>query len=128
MSLPNAPKDVSDNPAKGSVVAPVDKQKQAADVDRKLRFYGVLNAFRESRMPSNEQIDSTLKYVLSHSPVPETELSSEGRKLISDTRDIIETARLMVKEKNADELFQNFIWHTRDTNLDQPACRYRLQR
>ncbi|PSS29844.1 hypothetical protein PHLCEN_2v2659 [Hermanssonia centrifuga] len=119
MSLPNAPKDISDHPAKGSVIAPVDKQAQAADVDRKLRFYGVISAFGESRMPSNEQIDKTLQYVLTHSPVPEEELSPEGKKLVADTRDIIETARLMVKEKNADELFQNFIWHTRDTNLDQ---------
>ncbi|EKM56742.1 uncharacterized protein PHACADRAFT_91847 [Phanerochaete carnosa HHB-10118-sp] len=119
MSLPNAPKDVSDSPAKGSVVDPVDKQKQAADIDRKLRFYGVINAFKESRMPSNEQIDHTMQYVVNHSPVPENELSPEGRKLIADTRDIIETARLIVKEKNADELFQNFIWHTRDTDLDK---------
>jgi hypothetical protein len=119
MSLPNAPKDISDNPAKGSVVDPVDKEKQAADVDRKLRFYGVLNAFKESRMPSNEQIDRTLQYVETHSPIPENELSPEGKKLIADTRDIIETARLIVKEKNQDELFQNFIWHTRDTNLDR---------
>ncbi|KAI0743264.1 hypothetical protein BC629DRAFT_1599620 [Irpex lacteus] len=119
MSLPNATKDISDHPAKGSVVDPVDKQKQAADVDRKLRFYGVIEAFKASRMPSNEQIDGTLKYVLNHSPVPENELSSEGKKLINDTRDIIETARLIVKEKNADELFQNFVWHTRDTSLDK---------
>ena len=119
MSLPNAPKDISDNPAKGSVVAPVDKKAQAADVERKLRFYGVIQAFKQSRMPSNEQIDRTLQYTLSHSPVPESELSSEGRKLIADARDIVETARLIVKEKNADELFQNFIWHTRDTDFDQ---------
>lgn len=119
MSLPNAPKDISDNPATGSVVDPVDKQKQAADVDRKLRFYGVINAFKESRMPTNEQIDHTLQYVMNHSPVPENELSSEGKKLIADTRDIIETARLMVKEKNADELFQNFVWHTRDADFAQ---------
>ena len=35
-----------------------------------------------------------------------------------DVRDIIETAREIVKQKNADELFQNFMWHTRgvDTN------------
>ena len=58
MSLPTAPKDISDSPAKGSVVDPVDKEKQAADVDRKLRFYGVINAFKESRMPSNDQISS----------------------------------------------------------------------
>ena len=119
MSLPNAPKDISDKPAKGSVVDPVNKEQQAADVDRKLRFYGVINAFKESRMPSNEQIDRTLQYVVGHSPIPENELSPEGKKLIADTRDIIETARLIVKEKNADELFQNFVWHTRDTNFDK---------
>ena len=40
------------------------------------------------------------------------QLSPEGRKLIQDCRDIIETARLIVREKNADELFQNFMWNT----------------
>ncbi|KAI0781790.1 hypothetical protein C8Q75DRAFT_790036 [Abortiporus biennis] len=117
MSLPNAPKDISDHPAKGSVVEPVNRQQQAADVDRKLKFYGVINAFKESRMPGNEQIDKTLKYILNHSPVPEKDLSPEGQKLVSDTRDIIETARLIVQEKNKDELFQNFIWHTRDIDV-----------
>lgn len=102
-----------------SVVDPVDKKTQAADVDRKLRFYGVLRAFRDSRMPSNEQIDRFLKYVLQNSPVDTKELSHDGQRLVSDTRDVIETARLIVKEKNADELFQNFIWHTRDVDLSQ---------
>lgn len=119
MSLPTAPKDVSDKPTKGSVVDPVDKTKLQQDVDRKLKLFGVINAFKQSRMPSNEQIDSTLKYVLNHSPVPENELSNEGRKLIQDSRDIIETMRLIVQEKNRDELFQNFVWHTRDTDFDQ---------
>lgn len=119
MSLPQAPKDVSDHPASGSVTAPLDKAAQAADVDRKLKLYGVLSAFKESRMPTNEQIDRTLNFVLQHSPVPEADLSPEGRKLVSDSRDIIETARLIVQEKNRDELFQNFIWHTRDTDFDK---------
>lgn len=119
MSLAQAPKDISDHPAKGSVVDPVNKEKQAADVDRKLRLYGVINAFKEYRMPTNAQIDKTLNYVLNHSPVPEKDLSPEGRQLISDTRDIIETARLIVQEKNKDELFQNFIWHTRDTDFSK---------
>ncbi|THH17056.1 hypothetical protein EUX98_g9201 [Antrodiella citrinella] len=119
MSLPNATKDISDHPAKGSVTEPINKQQQAADVDRKLRFYGVINAFKQSRMPTNDQIDKTLSYILKHSPVPETQLSPEGQKLVQDSRDIIETARLIVKEKNRDELFQNFVWHTRDTDFDQ---------
>ncbi|TFK83404.1 hypothetical protein K466DRAFT_665853 [Polyporus arcularius HHB13444] len=119
MSLPQATKDISDHPAAGSVAEPVDRKTQAADVDRKLRFYGVLKAFTESRMPSNEQIDRALNHVLQHSPVDTSELSPDGKRLIEDTRDIIETARLMVQQKNADELFQNFIWHTRDIDLDQ---------
>ena len=30
---------------------------------------------------------------------------------------MIETARLMAQEKNADELFQNFMWSTRQVDL-----------
>ncbi|KAI0654930.1 hypothetical protein C8Q70DRAFT_924907 [Cubamyces menziesii] len=119
MSLPQAQKDIGDKPAPNSVVEPVDKKTQAADVDRKLRFYGIVKAFSESRMPTNEQIDKFLKYCLQHSPVDVRDLSTDGQRLIQDTRDIIETAREIVQQKNADELFQNFIWHTRDVDVDQ---------
>ena len=140
MSLPQAQKDIGDKPApvcfsilpspttygndvlympQNSVVEPVDKKTQAADVDRKLRFYGIVKAFSESRMPTNEQIDKFLKYCLQHSPVDVRDLSTDGQRLIQDTRDIIETAREIVQQKNADELFQNFIWHTRDVDVDQ---------
>ena len=69
-------------------------------------------------MPDNRQIDETLQYLLKNSPVDEEKLSPDGRKLIQDCRDIIGTARLIVKEKNADELFQSFVWNTRDVSLD----------
>ena len=75
----------------------------------------MIQAFRNGRLPSNQQIDETLKYVLDHSPVDQTKLSPEGRKLVQDTRDIIDTARLIVVEKNKDELFQNFFWHTKES-------------
>ena len=64
-------------------------------------------------MPTNPQIDKALQYILDHSPVDVQKLSPEGRKLVQDTKDIIGTARLMVLEKNADQLLQNFMWHTR---------------
>lgn len=70
-------------------------------------------------MPDNQQIDETLKYVRDNSFVDIDKLSPEGQRLIQDTRDIIETARQMVAEKNADELFQNFIWHTRRVDVDR---------
>ncbi|KAF9488921.1 hypothetical protein BDN71DRAFT_1456787 [Pleurotus eryngii] len=118
MSLPTAPKDISDHPVSGSVTDPVNKADKDADVDRKIRLFGVITALRAGRVPSNAQVDQTLKYVLDNSPVDVSTLSHDGRKLISDTRDIIETARLMVQEKNTDELFQNFLWHTRDVKVD----------
>ncbi|KAI0296913.1 hypothetical protein B0F90DRAFT_1953317 [Multifurca ochricompacta] len=117
MSLPNTTRDTTEHPSKNAVSAPVDKRKKAADVDRKLRFYAVIQAFRQGRYPSNQQIDAALKYTLAHSLVHQGELSSEGRKLIQDCRDIIETARLIVQEKNADELFQNFMWNTHHVDL-----------
>ncbi|KAI0043796.1 hypothetical protein FA95DRAFT_1498062 [Auriscalpium vulgare] len=119
MSLPNATKDISDHPGKNAVTDPLNKEAKAADVDRKMRFYGVIEAFRQGKYPSNQQIDQTLKHVLSSRPVDEAKLSPDGRKLIQDTRDIIETARLIVQEKNADELFQNFLWHTGGVDLSQ---------
>ncbi|KAH6911282.1 hypothetical protein BKA70DRAFT_1220304 [Coprinopsis sp. MPI-PUGE-AT-0042] len=112
MSLPQATKDISEHPTAGAVVDPVNKKAQAADVERKLKLYGVIQAFRQGRMPSNTQIDQTLDFVLKHEPVPTKQLSHDGQKLVQDIRDIIHTAKLMVSEKNADELFQNFVWHT----------------
>jgi hypothetical protein len=61
-------------------------------------------------MPDNKQIDKTLEYAIANSPVDLKKLSPEGRALIDDTRDILETLRMMVAEKNADELFQNAVW------------------
>jgi hypothetical protein len=121
MSLPPARQDISEHPAKGSVSVPVDSAKKNADVDRKIRFYGIIDAIRKGRLPSNEQIDGALRYALDHSPVDLNKLSPEGRKLVQDTRDIIDTARLIVQEKNADELFQYFVWHTRD--IDHEAIK-----
>ncbi|KAG1723462.1 hypothetical protein EDB19DRAFT_1834614, partial [Suillus lakei] len=118
MSLPPATKDISEHPKAGSVAAPTDKSAKEADVSRQINFYGVIEAFRQGRMPDNHQIDETLRYLLKTSPVDENKLSSDGRKLVQDAREIIETARVIVNDKNTDELFQNFIWNTRDISLD----------
>ncbi|KAG6890844.1 hypothetical protein C0992_012483 [Termitomyces sp. T32_za158] len=119
MSLPPATKDISNHPAPGSVVDPVNRKAKDADVDRKLRLYGVIEAFRLGRLPSNKQIDQTLQYVLDHSPVTTDKLSSDGKKLVRDVQEIIRTMRTMVHEKNRDELVQQFLWHTRDVDVER---------
>ncbi|EJD40905.1 hypothetical protein AURDEDRAFT_153456 [Auricularia subglabra TFB-10046 SS5] len=117
MSVAPAVKNVSEKPPANAVTVPNDPQALQADVQRKMKFYGVIQAFRNGRMPTNAQIDETLSYVRDHPPIDVNKLSPEGRKLTEDTRDIIETARRMVLEKNADELFQEFIFHTSDASV-----------
>jgi hypothetical protein len=134
MSLPQTKKQTTEKPAPGSVVDPLNKETKEANIDRQvtsflpfflpefhsniqqLQLYGVIEAFRNGKLPDNAQIDSTLQYVLNHSPIEVDKLSPDGKKLIQDTKDIIGTARLIVAQKNVDELFQNFVWHTRDVD------------
>ncbi|KAG2357603.1 hypothetical protein BDR07DRAFT_1473435 [Suillus spraguei] len=110
MSLPPATKDISEHPKAGSAA-------KEADVSRTIHFYRAIKAFLQGRMPDNHQIDEILQYLLKIPLVDENKLSPDGQKLVQDAREIIETARLIVTEKNADELFQSFIWNTRDISL-----------
>ncbi|KAL0564659.1 hypothetical protein V5O48_017384, partial [Marasmius crinis-equi] len=117
MSLPPAPKDTSTNPSKGAVIDPVDKDAKDKDVDRKLTLYTTLLALRSSKLPTNSQLDSYLNYwkeLQNPSADAKTSpLSKDGQKLVRDVQDILETLRVMVKDKNSDELIQEFVWGSR---------------
>lgn len=119
MSLAAAKQDIRDRPALDGVTEPVNRDQKNADIDRKLHLYGVATALRESRLPANDQIDAALEYALNHSPVETDQLSESGQVLIQDTRQVIDTMRAIVREKNADELLQNFVWHTRQTDTER---------
>lgn len=88
------------------------------------------------------QISVTLDHVLKNSPIDQSKLSKDGNVLIEDfqgqyrdslslsfdrmcnrlnqkpssSTDIIKTAKAMVEQKNKDELFQNFLYHTRQVD------------
>ncbi|THH11002.1 hypothetical protein EW145_g940 [Phellinidium pouzarii] len=113
MSLSDAPRSVGNNPPKNSVAAPTVKADQDRDIDRKLRLYGVIQAFRNGCMPSNKQIDEILSYLHDMQfPAEAVQLSPEGRRLVDDLRNVVETIRLLINEKNTDEVFQRFIYRT----------------
>ncbi|KAG6848115.1 hypothetical protein H0H93_003252, partial [Arthromyces matolae] len=118
MSLPPIKKDISADPAPGSAVDTVDEKVKDADVERKMK--DVIEAFRLGRLPTNKQINSALDYVLEaeHSLVATAKLSPNGKKLIKGIRSIFKTMKIMVHEKNGDELLQQFLWHTRDVETD----------
>jgi hypothetical protein len=46
-------------------------------------LYGIVQAFRQGRMPDNKQIDETLQYFLDHCIVDTSKLSSEGKHLVN---------------------------------------------
>ncbi|RPD78550.1 hypothetical protein L226DRAFT_543850 [Lentinus tigrinus ALCF2SS1-7] len=119
MSLPQAKQDISDRPAAGSVTEPIDRQKLQTDVDRKLRLYGAFTAMQQSKLPTNDQLDAMLAHINNSFLSNADALSPDGQKLVSDTGNIVDTLRALIREKNADEVLQNFVWHTRDVNLDQ---------
>lgn len=56
-TIPQAQSQISEKPAPNAVTHAMDAKQKAADVDRKMRFYGVIQAFREGRYPDNKQID-----------------------------------------------------------------------
>lgn len=93
-------KQVSENPGPNAVTAPTRIGEKNADLDRKVRLFGVVNALREGRYPSNAQISQTLDYVLANSPVETAKLSKDGKILIEDFQDIIRTAKNIVEDKN----------------------------
>jgi len=110
MSAPTTHSKISENPGKMGVTVAASGKELEADVQRKMKLWGVVEAFNAGKMPDNKQIDKALDFAIGHSPVALNQLSAEGRVLIDDTRDILETLRMMVQEKNADELFQNALY------------------
>jgi hypothetical protein len=81
----------SNNPSKLGVTAANNSHEQEADVARKLKLYGVIQAMRDGRMPDNDQINESLEYAIRMSPVDLSKLSPDGKLLVEDVRDILET-------------------------------------
>jgi hypothetical protein len=46
---------------------------------------------RDGRMPDNNQINESLEYAIRMSPVDLSKLSPDGKLLVEDVRDILET-------------------------------------
>ena len=91
-------------------------------------MYGVIDALRHGKLPSNAQIDAFLSSLLTRSPTiagttaapvspnatspaPSTiaSLSPGGKQLIQDLKAIVETLRALVVAKNGDERVQALI-------------------
>ncbi|KAK6533430.1 hypothetical protein TWF694_002369 [Orbilia ellipsospora] len=96
-----------------SVNRPVDPTARDADIENKLRLFGIYNAFASGKVPSNKQIDIALNSVLESKTLtsPSDKLSDEGKGLVDDLRNVINEAKLLLLTKNHDQAIQEFIWH-----------------
>jgi len=93
---------------------PTDVNQKEADVNRKLQIYGIINAFQNGKVPSNDQIDVALNSFLESKALsnPSSKLSPEGRTLVADTREVVKQAKYLLLSKNHGNLLQDFIWQT----------------
>ena len=67
-------------------------------------------------MSQNKQIDVALNSALASRPLanPSSKLSSEGRHLVTDLKEVIEQAKILLLTKNEGNLLQDFIWQTQN--------------
>lgn len=97
-----------------SVNKPTDIKQKEADVNRKLQIYGIISAFQNGKVPSNDQIDVALNSFLESKALssPSKKLSAEGQALVGYTKDAVKQAKLLLLSKNEGNLLQDFIWQT----------------
>ncbi|PSR83317.1 hypothetical protein BD289DRAFT_370200 [Coniella lustricola] len=104
-----------------AVNRPVDLKQKEADVNRKLQIYGIISAFQNGKVPSNDQIDVAMNSFLESKALsnPSNKLSPEGRSLVADVQDVVSQAKKLLLSKNEGNLLQDFIWQT--TQFDPNA-------
>lgn len=133
--------EVSENPSGNAVTRPTEPKTRDEDIERKLRLYGIFQAFSYGRLhftvftdyagkfPTNKQIDVALTSAVESDMLrnPSEQLSSEGRQLVKDLRDVIDSAKYLCLRKNYDEELQNFLYNTMKAstqpNVDAPISK-----
>ncbi|KAH8781271.1 hypothetical protein F5883DRAFT_169847 [Diaporthe sp. PMI_573] len=107
--------------ASPNVNKPTDLKVKEADVNRKLQLYGIASAFQTGKVPSNAQIDVALNSFLASKALssPADKLSTEGKALVKDFREVVTQAKNLLLSKNEGNLLQDFIWQT--TQFDPKA-------
>lgn len=91
---------------------PTNVQERDSEINKKLQLYGIATAFKNGKVPSNEQIDIALSSFIQWGPIstPSTRLSVEGRELVHDFKQVLDDWKHLFLTKNEGNLLQDFIW------------------
>jgi len=97
-----------------NVNKPTNIKEKEKDVNRKLQIYGIISAFKNGKVPSNDQIDVALNSFLESKALssPSKKLSSDGQVLVDDVKEVVKQAKNLLLSKNDGNLLQDFIWQT----------------
>ncbi|OBT53454.1 hypothetical protein VE04_06137, partial [Pseudogymnoascus sp. 24MN13] len=102
---------------------PTDKTMKEKDINQKLQLYGILTAFQNGKVPSNDQIDVALNSFMNKEFMrnPSRKLSPEGQVLVQDFRKVVEQAKNLILTKNDGNLLQDFVWQTQNLDINAKA-------
>ncbi|KAL5340832.1 hypothetical protein BJX70DRAFT_95678 [Aspergillus crustosus] len=103
-----------------AVNAPTDPKLKEQDISNKLQLFGIFQAFKYGKLPSNKQADVALNSALASKALskPSQKLSEEGRVLVEDLRVVIEEAKKLILSKNDGQLLQEFIYDAENVKAD----------
>ncbi|TPX66724.1 hypothetical protein SpCBS45565_g04267 [Spizellomyces sp. 'palustris'] len=89
-----------------------DRRRQAA---KPLRFFSAIEALREGKLPTNEQLLSLIDKILDSESIKKREhlLSEEGHIAWQDFEQLLQHVKEVIDTKNRDEVIQRFVWHVR---------------
>jgi hypothetical protein len=104
-----------------AVNVPTDTRQKEKDINTKLQLFGMFQAFKYGKLPTNKQCDVALNSALASKALtkPSQELSEEGRVLVEDLRKVIEQAKTLILSKNDGQLLQEFIWDAERMSADE---------
>ncbi|CAG8506816.1 3192_t:CDS:2 [Paraglomus occultum] len=82
------------------------------DDKNEIKILSIFSAFKEGKLPSNEQIKRFLNKVLNimRKEKKKQRLSGEGRELMEEFKGLVRVTMDVISRKNADEDFQELVW------------------
>ncbi|RAK74211.1 uncharacterized protein BO72DRAFT_385194 [Aspergillus fijiensis CBS 313.89] len=106
--------------SKAAVNHPMNTKQKEQDINQKLQLFGIYQAFKNGKLPSNKQCDVALNTALQHKALssPSKELSTEGQGLVQDLRDVINNAKKLMLSKNDGQLLQEFLWEAQNISAE----------
>jgi len=105
----------------------VSQSEKEEDMKRKLRFFEAIQAFREGKLPTNDQLINIITRFQRSRDLENrrTMLSRDGQVVLDDFTRLLSSLKRIIVEKNGDEDIQSFIFHSRMATIASQDARVR---